>query len=413
MLPSLLEFLQARRSPRPPLPPAAASAWFEGHLARLADAPAHGNRRLTSDRLFHGLLLAFFDPVVRSLRKLQDRRDFDGRLALSGPGALERLARSTTSDALAASDPQLLLPLIEDLRARCPSLAHDDPDLNTLSMRIVAADGTYFTTFCDVAWALRHTKTDGRTQRQARVDVQLDTATWAPQVVHVAGDDGVGEAASVAARVLPGVLYVVDRNFLDFSFLNAVLDGGSHFVLRLRSDGPKLRVDAVRPLTARDAEARVVRDELVTLTGPKAPQRPLRRVTLSVVDRDGNAGEIRLLSDLTDDDVPAAAIAAAYRQRWQIELFFKWLKTFARLDSLLSTSRRGMTFQLYVAVIGTLLMYVQSGRRVSTYALAALSWVADGSMSLEEAMEVIARREREKELARARQARKRALKRLA
>ena len=98
-------------------------------------------------------------------------------------------------------------------------------------------------------------------------------------------------------------------------------------------------------------------------------------------------------------------IGAIYRMRWQIELFFKWLKTFARLDHLLSTSRNGITFQFYVAVIGVLLMYVQSGRRVSVYALAALGRLARGECTLEEAMAVIARREREREMNRARQQR--------
>ena len=106
-------------------------------------------------------------------------------------------------------------------------------------------------------------------------------------------------------------------------------------------------------------------------------------------------------------------IGAAYKLRWQIELFFKWLKCFARMDHLLSTSRRGITTQLYIAVIAVLLMCVQTGRRVSIYALHALSRVANGQMSLQQAMEVIARRERERQLNRARQARLRARKKLA
>ncbi len=82
------------------------------------------------------------------------------------------------------------------------------------------------------------------------------------------------------------------------------------------------------------------------------------------------------------------------------------------MDPLLSTSRQGITFQLYVAVIGVLTMYVQSGRRVSIYALAALGRLARGQCTLQQAMDVIARREREREMNRARQARLRARKKL-
>jgi len=90
------------------------------------------------------------------------------------------------------------------------------------------------------------------------------------------------------------------------------------------------------------------------------------------------------------------------------------------MDHLLSTTRNGITFQLYVAdfgelsraVIGVLMIHVQTGRRVSIYSLAALSRLARGECTLQQAMEVIARREREAELNRARQARNRARKKL-
>src|SRR4051795_8942457 len=114
------------------------------HLDRLAALPAHGNRTLHADQLLLGLLLAFFDPMARSLRTIEDKADFGGRLDLP------RLARSTTADALAALDPALLAPVIDDLRARVPRLAHDDADLAGITRRIVAGDGTYLTTLADV-----------------------------------------------------------------------------------------------------------------------------------------------------------------------------------------------------------------------------------------------------------------------
>ena len=166
------------------------------------------------------------------------------------------------------------------------------------------------------------------------------------------------------------------------------------------------------PLTAADVEAGVIGDELVELTGRHAPAGTFRLVTIVTTDRHGKTETIRLLSNLIDASVVVArVIGAAYKLRWQIELFFKWLKCFARMDHLLSASRRGITTQLYVAVIAVLLMYIQSGKRVSIYALAALSQVANGQMTIQQAMAVIARRERERELSRARQARLRARKR--
>jgi hypothetical protein len=376
------------------------------HLERLRTLPAHGNRRLTVDQLFLGLLLAFFDPMVRSLRTIEDKQDFGGRLDLP------RLARSTTADALALFDPACLLPVIEDLRARVPDLAQSDKDLWGITQRIIAADGTYLNTLAEVAWALHQTRRDGRPHGQVRANVQLDTRTWAPQVVSVSGDDG-SEPAAFAKDLLEGVLYVIDRNFVDFSFLHELLARNNDFVLRVRDNAPAVEVLDEIPLTAADAQEGVVADQIVRLTGAGAPQGRFRLVTIRTSDRKGEEQIIRLLTSLSDPHVPARVIGEAYRLRWQIELFFKWLKTFARMDHLLSTSRNGITFQLYVAVIGVLMMCAQTGRRVSVYALAALARLASGEFTLDQAMQVIARRERERELNRARQARRRARKKLA
>lgn len=380
---------------------------LDEHLGRLAALPAHGNRTLRFDQLFLGLLMAFFEPMVRSLRLIEASGDFSGRLDLA------RLARSTTADALAVFDPSHLKPLIDDLRQRVPGLARADADLETITRRIIAADGTYLNTLADVAWALHHHKRDGRTQGQARANVQMDVADWTPRVITVSGDDGQSEPKAFIPDLLSGVLYVVDRNFCDFAFLTAVLAVNSDFVLRIKANAPGAAVLDELPLSASDVEAGVTADQIVELTGRDAPPGRFRKVTVQITDRHGQPQTILLLCSLTDPQIPARAIAATYRQRWQIELFFKWLKTFARMDHLLSTSRQGITTQLYVAVIAVLMMHVQSGHRVSIYSLHVLSLVARGQMSLDQAMAIIHKREHERALDRARQARRRARKKIA
>jgi Transposase DDE domain len=380
--------------------------WIDEHLARLRALPAHGNRTLHIDQLFLGLLMSFFDPLVRSLRLIEGSGNFGGRLDLS------RLARSTTADALAVFDPVHLQPLVDDLRARVPHLAHSDADLSVIVRRIIAADGTYLTTLADVAWALHHTKTNGKRQAQVRANVQMDVASWTPQVLSISGDDGISEPAAFAKDLLSGVLYVADRNFMNFEFLKALLAKDNDFVVRAYRHTPLMRVIREQSLTPADVQAGVVADEIIELKRPLAPRGLFRRVTVKTFNRHGEMELIYLLSNLTSADIPARVIAVIYRQRWQIELFFKWLKTWARMDHLLSTSRNGITFQFYVAVIGVLMMCVQSGRRVSIYALAALSRLARGECTVEQAMAVLAQREHERSLNRARQAKRRALKKL-
>src|SRR4051812_8859792 len=92
-----------------------------------------------------------------------------------------------------------------------------------------------------------------------------------------------------------------------------------------------------------------------------------------------------------------------------IELFFRWLKCVARLRASVGHSKHGMTLQLDVAVIGVLLTYLRTGgRRPSVYAADGVRRVADGRVGVATMPDVVAMRERERGLERARLARQRA-----
>lgn len=381
--------------------------FVQKQVAWLDTLPVHGNRQLKTGQLFKALLLSFFDPLARSLRTIEDNGSFKGRLDLN------RLARSTTADALAALDASQLKPIIDELLEQVPAVKQSD-DLACITKCIIAADGTYMTTLSDVAWALVHTRRNGRKQGQVRANVQMDTTTWTPRVVSISGDgstqdDESSEPAALARELLSDVLYVLDRNFLDFGLLHALSEKNNDFVLRVKANAPSFVVLQDQKLSDQDRAAGVSSDQLVQLSGMGAPAGTLRLVTIQTVNRKNEPETIRLLSSLIDtQNITATVIGLIYRKRWQIELFFKWLKTFVNMDHLLSTSRNGITFQFYVAVIGVLLMYVQSGKQVSIYALAALARLARGQDTFDQAMATIARREKERERNRLRQAKKRA-----
>ena len=102
---------------------------LDGHLRRLRALPAHGNRTLFYDQLFVALLLSFYNPTTRSLRLIEDCGDFNGRLDL------DRMARQTTSDALAAFDPAHLKPVIRDLQERVGGVRRTDASLAGITQR--------------------------------------------------------------------------------------------------------------------------------------------------------------------------------------------------------------------------------------------------------------------------------------
>jgi hypothetical protein len=386
----------------------AAMRLYDQHVS---PAPAHGNERLHLRGVVGVLLAGAFDPAVRSLRTLDDLSLSPAVQELTG---VQRTARSTLSDALAKFEPDRLRPLIRALQTQLPQLQRFDPETARLTRRIVAADGSWFNLAGEVAHAIacRRGGSD-RGQSRVRLNLQLDIDALIPTNFDVSGKDDGCEASAFLRRIEPDCIYVVDRNFVHFGFINAVFARGSNLVLRLRK-GVLFDVQENRPLTDKDREHQVLRDESGVLSGPRSrgnadarsctarptPQR-LRRVT--VWDRK-NQCELVLLTDLLD--VPAYIIGILYRLRWQIELFLRWLKVLACFRHLISQSARGMTMQFYIAVLMTLLIHLQTGLRVSKYALLWVGWVATGRASPERMAEAMARHERERERDRQRCAKK-------
>lgn len=382
------------------------AAVLQEHLARLRRVGDHPNRVLHYDELLAAHLLGFYDGVVRSLRTLDARTvaSAEARAALDGL----RLARSTIGDAMAELPAAALLPLLRELLARLPANCTNPhaTDLLTLKRRIHAIDGSYFRVPADVLWALAHRRRNGKCARQVRLGLHLDVLRFVPVAARVDGRARGSESAAFIGTLEGGVVYLADRNFVDFDFLRDALAVDSDFVVRLKKSGsgPNVVVSATNELTARDRdEAGVLCDEHVTLpgsdAGPGLGDTPLRIVTVyDPVKREA----VRLLTTLLD--VPAWVIGQLYRQRWAIELFFRWLKCVAKVRHLFSESEseNGITMQFYLVIIATLLMYLRTGHRPSVYTLVLLGSAAAGDLALDKVPEVLERIARERELERLR-----------
>jgi hypothetical protein len=369
------------------------------HLARLRAAGDHPNRTLHYDTVLVTLLLGFFNPTDNSLRMLEDLSSAEASKPLVGD---QRVARSTLSDALSSMDPELLLPIIKSLMARLPGLKRVDQDLADLLKTIVAADGSVFTTPADVLWAINARRSNGNKGGQIRLNMQLDVLRFVPVKLSVSGADEGNEADALAKQLLAGVIYVSDRNFVDFDFMHAVLDIGSDFVIRLKADTTFAVVEE-RPLTQEDCDVGITSDRIGRLSSAFNDQRLFREV---VVIDPRSKKPVRFLTTLLD--VPALVIGKLYRHRWMVELFFKWLKCVAKLRHLINHTKAGITTQFYLAVIMVLLTYLRTGHKPGVYETNCLGWVGAGIMSAKTMGEVLARRQRERDLANARLARKKA-----
>jgi hypothetical protein len=378
---------------------------LQEHLDRLHAHRDHPNRTLHYDTLLVALLLAFYEPADRSLRMIEDLSVSEQAAELLPSG---RTPRSTLADALGDFEPRVLEPIVKDLMRQLPrpALQRIDGDLHALLKRIIAADGSVFTVPADVAWAIALTRRGGQAGRQVRLNLQLDVLRFLPADFSVSGADDGSETAAFAKRLLPEVIYVLDRGFVDFAFLHAVLDERSDFVVRLKADTTFLPA-AQCPLSDKDRSANVRSDRLGHVPGsansPGFGQRLLREV---IVWDSKNNKPVRLLTTLLD--VPAQVIGQLYRHRWMIELFFRWLKCVAQFQHLFSHSPNGIAIQFYVAVIAVLLSYLRTGRRPGLYEFRCLSWVARGAMSPATMQQVLARRQRQRDQERARRLRKQA-----
>jgi len=383
---------------------------LQDHLRRLRRVGDHHRRVLHYDQFLCAHLLGFFDSVVRSLRTL-DSRSVAGETMKQSLDDL-RVARSTMSDAMAQLPAEALLPLMQELLRRLPdNCSHPDlADLLTLKKRIIALDGSYFRVPADVLWALAHTRSNGKAGRQIRLDLHLDVLRFVPVNAQVDGESRGSESAAFIRTLEAARIYLADRNFLDFSFLHAVIDIGSDFVVRLKKSGsgPVLHIVRELELTAQDKQAGVLKDQIVTMPGTRASdgfgEKQFRLVTVFDPVRQE---EVRLLTTLLD--VPASLIGKLYRHRWSIELFFRWLKCVAKIKHLYSESDNGITMQFYIVIIATLLMHLHTGARPSVYSFVLLSSAASGDLVLEKVPEVLERLARERELERLRRLKKKAV----
>lgn len=375
-------------------------------LGELREQEPHGNRSLFLDDIFVASLLAFFNPTLRALRTIED---FSQTRQAQKHLSIPKLCKSTFSDFNKLAEPERLQPILDHLRQEIlksdprPSRLADP--LVDLHRKILAVDGTFLKAASTVAWAIRRRGS----KTGARLDFHLDVGTWLPELI-VIPERGEGEATTALTAITPGAIHIYDRGIFSFDLIEAHAPQGADFVMRVREPGdrvPKLIEIESRPLTQADRDAGIVSDRLVRLAGSQhapAPATILREVV--IIPTDPSQGPVHLLTTLMD--VEAWIIGLLYQNRWQVELFFRWMKSYARFDHLISHTREGVLLNFYVAVIGVTLMYLQSGHRPSKYMFSLMGMVANGSASLEEIMPILRERERRCQLERDRLARKRA-----
>jgi len=357
----------------------------------------HPNRTLFFDHVVIAHLLAFFNPAIKSLRKIEDAFDTPSvRKHLRTP----RMPKSTLADAQRLFDPQLLLPLIESLKQRI-SVSPHDPRLDDITRKLLATDGSFFAVAPRIAWALYNQTLRADTDRpirkgQVRGHFSFDILRGIPHRVTLT-DGQASEAEQLRQTLEAGCLYLMDRGFQQYHLWVDILGAGSDFVVRLRKSARMVELETL-PLSAADRLAGVLRDARVSV-GWREDQTPLLEPLRCVRIAQPEKPDQPLILLTNRMDLEAQIIGLLYRHRWQIELFFRWLKCMAQFQHFFSESQTAMTLQMYVAMIATLLIAVETGGKPSSYDYSLMSLAVNGLAPMEEILVVAAKRRAERQRA--------------
>jgi len=314
-----------------------------------------GNRQLFYDQYATLLLVDFFSPTVTSLRGLQQATTLAKVQERLG---VRRTSLGALSEAAYVFDAALLHAVIAELgahlRPHMPLGAQD-------ALRdLTAVDGSLLPALPRMAWALwqdaQHRAAKMHVAfavlRQVAVDVTV-TAGNAP------------ERTELRRLVEPGGFYVFDRGYADYGLFQELHDLPCSFVGRVQNHAV-YAVQEERPVSAAAQAAGVGRDCTLRRLGTPHHTRllpqPFRvvRVATGKTAPDGTPEVLVLVTNRLD--LEAELIALAYRYRWSVELFFRWMKCVLGCRHLLSQGANGVTIQVYIAIIASLLISLWVGQ---------------------------------------------------
>lgn len=250
------------------------------------------------------------------------------------------VSRSTLADANETRDWRIYADFAQSLIAMARRLYEQEPFGVDLSETVYALDTTTIDLCLSVfPWAPFMTA-----KAAVKLHTLLDLRGNIPAFIHIS--DGKLHEVNILDQLLPeaGAFYVIDRGFLDYARLHRFHQAGSFFVTRARANSPTER----RYSHAVDRTTGLICDHTVVLTNPYGKRHfpaPLRRIRFK--DPETARSFVFLTNNFT---LPALTITQLYRCRWQVELFFKWIKQHLRIKAFFGTSENAVKSQIWIAV---------------------------------------------------------------
>jgi Transposase DDE domain len=349
-------------------------------LERLHDVGSRrdraGNRQLFFDHYCAYILLFLFNPIVTSLRGIQQASALKTVQKKLG---CPRASLGSLSEAVEVFDPEPVKQIASELAEQLQPLGNDRqfPEVKHL---VTVVDGTLVKTLARIVQAAYlRSPIDGRSMSAWRLHTHFEVERGLPVRIDVTGasNEGDNDERKVLRRTLQADrCYVLDRGYAQFSLFNAIVAAGSSYVCRVRDNSAYEIVDQ-RPLSAEAVAAHVHFDAVVRMGQDRKdkdrPGHPTRLIFIQTTPHQKRGktgggtlgprsdGVLRIATNLLD--VPAEVIAVLYQRRWTIEIFFRFLKHILGCRHLLSTDPVGVEIQAYCAIIACLLIALWTGKQ--------------------------------------------------
>ena len=331
-----------------------------------------GNRKLHFDQYCSLILLFLFNPIVSSLRSIQQASEL--RKVHRKLGCL-RASLGSLSESTDVFDPERLQEIIAELGEQLQPIA-SDPRLKDVRHVVTLVDGTLLKGLPILARAALGDSRAAKVKAKWRLHTQFDLERGVPIRIDLPEGNAGGRAdeRAVLQRALDkGHCYVADRGYAKFALFNAISAAESGYVCRLR-DNSVYKIVEQRELSPDDVEAGVTFDGIVLLgettkTADQRPDHPLRLVAIPTTPHEkrgeaaGPASNGLLLIATNLVDPPAWIIGLLYRYRWTIEIFFRFFKHVLGCRHLLSHNPEGIEIQTYCAIIACMLISLWTGRK--------------------------------------------------
>jgi hypothetical protein len=332
-----------------------------------------GNRGLHMDEYCMLLLVFLFNPIVDSLRGLQQASELKQVQRKLG---CPRASLGSLSESVAVFDPEPLRRIVEELGGQLQPLR--DVGGDQVKHLLTAVDGSVIKTLSRIAEAAYQKNRFGEQKSGWRLHTHFDIDRHVPVRVDVTRGLNSGKSDEknvLRAALQPDHCYVMDRWYAEFKLFNDIHAIGSSYVCRLRDNSDLSRVIEERPLSEAAQEAGVLADLIVQLgsKGKNQADHPVRVIQVKCTPRPPRGrrhggksappsdGILRIATNLMD--VPAEVIADIFRHRWLIEVFFRFFKHILGCRHLLSHDPVGIEIQTYCAIIACMLISLWTGRK--------------------------------------------------